>query len=829
MNITRLTLAEAITLLDQPAVDQHQQMAGARFAGSEPGTIDLIKYCVWLVDGKPRAVGRQRQFTELEQKAKKRAADLERVNAATRAANDIGEINFRTIDWERRLACKNDQLLFEKTYLPMICDLPNAPYHVLLAERIAETIQHGGKQAILLPRGGAKTTKCRSGAVHGGLYGRIRWGCNIGASEKKALETLETIKMWMKNNPLLIADFPEICYPISLLKTKHSGSVAESQTYHGHPTYVVWGRDEIRFPCLHLDEETAQWYREHDPDSVTKVQLDPAKPEEAFWVPTAGYTIFTTDGIESGIRGGNVVNPVTLSQVRPNFVILDDVQNDKKAASLTSVAKMDSTITSAIRFLSKPGQPIAILMPCTVIESNDLADTYGNQELKPDWRGIRVPMVVQWPDGMDDRTITQETETSRKWLEYAEIRRLSLREHNDIRAATAFYEQHREVMDRGFIVSWEERHEPGELSAIQYAMDLRFEDHRAFLSNMQQIGGDLLDAEAGRVKWQDFAAKTLDLDRGTVPGDAQRLVCYIDIQAEFFAYVVLAVNYDFSCCFVTDYGTFPKFGIQNYTRRQANDWKQLTKSYLATRPSLLAGEKQANIGDIYTWGLRTLLDDLIARQYVRDDAYNTIMRIHHIAMDAQEGLISPIVRDVAKKYPGEKVIAYHGFGLTAGRMGMETYKRHEDTVYEDMRNPACNATRWMYKYSEVSRAYELHSDVNGWKDYLMERIRTPASEKGSLTLFNAPPFEHELFATQVCESERPEEYTSRGITRNRWVTQPGCDNEYFDCLVGCCCLASFCGCVYVPTGGIKPPTGRKPHHKSFRERLEERKRQKDHA
>ena len=91
MNITRLTLAEAITLLDQPAVDQHQQMAGVRFAGSEPGTIDLIKYCVWLVDGKPRAVGRQRQFTELEQKAKKRAADLERVNAATRAANDIGE------------------------------------------------------------------------------------------------------------------------------------------------------------------------------------------------------------------------------------------------------------------------------------------------------------------------------------------------------------------------------------------------------------------------------------------------------------------------------------------------------------------------------------------------------------------------------------------------------------------------------------------------------------------------------------------------------------------------------------------------------------------
>lgn len=824
MNIARLSTEEAITLLQQPEISQQQMTCGSRFAGTKPGTIDLMRYAAWLVDGKPRPVGRQRQFTELEQKEKKRAADLARVNAATRAANEIGTIDFTTINWERRLACKHDQLLFEKMYLPMICDLPNAPYHVLLAERIADTIQNGGRQAILLPRGGAKTTKCRSGAVHGGLYGRIRWGYNIGANEKKALETLETIKAWIKSNPLLLADFPEICYPISLLKSKKPGSVAESQTYRGFPTYVVWGKDEIRFPCLRLADETAAWFREHDPDSVKQILLDPSKPEEAFWVPASGYTIFTTDGIESGIRGGNVVNPVSLVPIRPNFIILDDVQNDKKAASLTSVAKLDSTITSAIRFLSKPGEPIAILMPCTVIESNDLADTYGNPELKPDWRGIRIPMVVQWPDGMDDRTITQETETSRKWLEYAEIRRLSFREHGDARDATAFYDRHREVMDRGFIVSWEARHEPGELSAIQYAMDLRFEDHRAFLSNMQQIGGDLLDLDTGRVKWQDFASKTLDLDRMTVPGDAQRLVCYIDIQAEFFAYTVLAVNYDLSCCFVTDYGTFPRFGIQNYTRRQANDWRQLTKAYLATRPHLLVADRKANLGDIYTWGLRTLIDDLLTRQYVRADAYNTVMRINHIAMDAQEGLIAPIVRDVAKKYPAEKVIAYHGFGLTAGRMGMETYNRHEDTLFEDLKNPTCNATRWMYKYSEVSRAYELHSDVNAWKDYLLERVRTPASERGSLTLFNAPPFEHELFATQVCESERPEEYTARGITRNRWVVQPGCDNEYLDCLVGCFCLASFCGCVYVPTGGIKPPVGKIPHHRTFKERLEERKR-----
>lgn len=54
------------------------------------------------------------------------------------------------------------------------------------------------------------------------------------------------------------------------------------------------------------------------------------------------------------------------------------VHNLRPTASVTTVQKLDKIIANAIRFLPKPGEPIAILMPCTVIESNDLADTYGN-------------------------------------------------------------------------------------------------------------------------------------------------------------------------------------------------------------------------------------------------------------------------------------------------------------------------------------------------------------------------------------------------------------------------------------------------------------------
>lgn len=113
------------------------------------------------------------------------------------------------------------------------------------------------------------------------------------------------------------------------------------------------------------------------------------------------------------------------------------------------------------------------------------------------------------------------------------------------------------------------------------------------------------------------------------------------------------------------------------------------------------------------------------------------------------------------------------------------------------------------------------------KDYLIERIRTPVGEHGSLVLFNARPFAHKLFAVQVCESEHSETVRARGVTRNRRVTNPGTDNEFWDCLIDCCRLTRFANCVYVLTSGIRLENTRPPRQKkSFRERFEERKNKK---
>ena len=163
-------------------------------------------------------------------------------------------------------------------------------------------------------------------------------------------------------------------------------------------------------------------------------------------------------------------------------------------------------------------------------------------------------------------------------------------------------------------------------------------------------------------------------------------------------------------------------------------------------------------------------------------------------------------RTLAKWFPFNVVIPYHGLGVKANRMGIDG-TRHSPTVrYETDQNPQANLCRWMYKHNESSGLYELYSDVNAWKDELFLRLETPLNQPGCISLYKAPPFEHELFARQVCESETPTEMTAMGVVRNVWNIVPDTDNEFLDCMTGCLCLASFEGCAYNTSRQLLAPT-----------------------
>ena len=93
----------------------------------------------------------------------------------------------------------------------------------------------------------------------------------------------------------------------------------------------------------------------------------------------------------------------------------------------------------------------------------DLADRVLDRRKSPQWQGECTRLVNVWP--------TNE----RLWDEYRRIRDESLRQGNEGREATEFYRQHRAEMDAGAEVAWPERYNQDELSALQHAMNWRFD------------------------------------------------------------------------------------------------------------------------------------------------------------------------------------------------------------------------------------------------------------------------------------------------------------------------------------------------------------------
>ena len=114
-------------------------------------------------------------------------------------------------------------------------------------------------------------------------------------------------------------------------------------------------------------------------------------------------------------------------------------------------------------------------------------------------------MVTQWPPGVTDYEITQETEAGRLWLEYAEIWRKSHQKRGDFRLATRFYRKNRRIMNKGFKVSWKERYDRAtEASAQQHAMNLRLKSPRTFLSEFQNVGKSLVNEGDGHPAKQNL-------------------------------------------------------------------------------------------------------------------------------------------------------------------------------------------------------------------------------------------------------------------------------------------------------------------------------------
>lgn len=514
---------------------------------------------------------------------------------------------------ERKAKGQDDFEFYCRTYFPNTFCLPWSIDHREAIDLIETAVMDGGQLAYAMPRGSGKTSLAETAALWAISYGYRQFPLLIGSDQGSALELLESIKSELECNDELLADFPEICYPVR--RIEGIAHRCKGQVFEGERTHIHWASDGIVLPTI--------------PGSV------------------ASGSIIAVAGLTGRLRGMKFKKPDGTS-IRPDLVLLDDPQTDESARSPSQCATRKRLVNGAVLGLAGPGRKIAALMPCTVVSPGDLSDELLDRQKNPQWRGKRTGMVTGWPtnEGL--------------WEQYAEIRANSMRAGNDGREATEFYAANRERMDAGFTVSWPARKGADDLSGQQHAMNLRLDlGDTAFFAEYQNA--PLVERQGEEMLTAGEIAKKLNgIKRGVAPLGRDHLTAYIDVQGNLLWYMVCAWSNDFTGD-VIDYGTWPDQKSEYFTKRDAR----------RTLARALPGKGLE--AQLYG-GATALAEQLLGKAWIREDGAE--LRIARCPIDANWGESTDTIYKFCRQSPYAGIlIPSHGRYIGAASKPWEQYTR----------------------------------------------------------------------------------------------------------------------------------------------------------
>lgn len=712
------------TVTSYRQIIKHAEDAGVRI--SRKADIDLIKYAAWLFGRlKTLRETRARRATEIETDAYAKHARrmAERQQEASLSSRNIGDIP-EVKNPERRARAIDDFRFFCRTYWSDIFYLPFNEDHETVIEKMILVAKDGGQFAIAMPRGSGKTALVERIALWTILRGERKYIIIFGKTEPKAKDILDEIKHSLETNELLFEDFPEICYPVRQLNGINMRS--HGQLYKGKRTFIQWDAAEITFPNI------------------------PGSP--------AAMAIMEVTGLASAARGARKKG------MRPDLLIFDDPQTDQSAANLDTSMKNADIIENSVKGMAAPGRKIAAFMPCTVIKQGDLAEMFLNRELKPQWLGERMKTLYEFPERMD------------LWNQYAQKRAQSLEKYGTIETATQFYRANRETMDAGARVAWKERFYIGEISAIQSAMEIFFDNEDIFFSEFQNDPRDRTP-DAEKIKAVDIMARTNRLPRRICPKNATRLTAFVDVQDKMLYWAVIAWDDKFSG-YVVDYGTTPEQRGKYFT--------------LATADRTLAHITDAQTREgRWIAGYESITNNLVLYNWNTEDGRT--MKIDRVLIDYADADAKPTIETfiLRSRTPGV-FLAYQGIGITAARRPMSEYPR---------KNGDRLGLNWRTRARMNERPIPvLQSDTNFWKSFVRARLAMPAADAGALTFYGDDPQEHRLIAEHLT-AEFSVRTEGHGRTVNQWQAIPNRDNHWLDCIVGATVAASEQGITLAGTEG----------------------------
>ena len=706
-------------VLAQARLYREFNRVGFRIGSPEnPRNINLLKYIAWMFDRNhtPEEMAGARSYED------RRNAERNRQAEQSLAGRDIGPLP-EVVNPDRKSACERNFQLFCESYFPETYSLAWSPDHLKVIEKIETAVLKGGLFALALPRGSGKTTITESAALWSMLYGHREFVVLIGATESAALELLDSLKTELEINEHLSEDFPEVCYPVAQLEG--ISNRCAGQLFHGERTRITWTSNEIVLPTIEGSK--------------------------------ASGIIVRVAGITGRVRGMKYKRSDGRS-VRPSLVVIDDPQTSESAGSLEQTRKRVRVLAGDILGLAGPGLKISGIMPCTIIRPGDMADIILNRNTHPDWNGEKTKMVYKFPTNM------------KLWDEYAELRAESLRTDGNFQKATEFYLANREAMDAGAEVSWEARFNHDEISALQHAMNLKFQDEAAFMSEYQNdpLPEDTQDDTLLSV--DEICAKVNGLPRGRIPLACDKITMFIDIQKALLFFVVIAWSDDFTGA-VIDYGAWPDQHRREFSLADAN-------------PTIQSMFPTAGFEGALYAALTSLTDDYLGREWTREDG--AMLKIERALVDANWGQSTDIVYQFCRQSAHAGVILpSHGRYVGASSKPMTEYRKQPGDRL---------GFNWMMPNVAGKRAIRhVIYDSNYWKSFVHARLAVALADKGSLTLYGRIPGVHQLLAEHLTAEYRVKTQ-GRGRTVDEWKLKPQShNNHWLDCCAGCAVCASMLG------------------------------------
>lgn len=510
-----------------------------------------------------------------------------------------------------RKKAEADPVYFLKRYFPQRFYLGFGKPHLSAIDTIEKCIRKGGLHAFAMQRGGGKTTLTEPMLLRALLYGFRRYVVFIGATDPLATAGVKRMQRELETNDLLLADFPEVCYPIRRLE--RITQRARGQTLDGKPTNMEFTDGHFVLPSVSRSKASG---------GVV----------QAFGVTGA------IKGLQRLLPDGGII--------RPDLVLLDDCQTRESAKSPTQTADRERVICDDVLGLAGPTTKIAAVFLCTPIYLDDLTERFIDRERHPEWKGVRTQMVERFPDDAD------------WWDNYAEVRRESLRSGDEGQRANDLYAAEREKADAGCVLSWPERVKDGDLSGIQTAMNLRIDNPEGFANEYQckpvapasAVGAKQLQPAA-------VAARLSGVPQADVPADCTRTTAFIDCGGEILWYAVCAWNERFGGS-VIDYGTWPRQTRSVFTASSAS-----TK--LSTlHPNFTEAQR------LYA-GLAALIPAVIGRAYRR--AGGQELRVERALIDAG-WKADPVYDAIAASPLAGVIFPSKGVGRSLTSVGVARWK-----------------------------------------------------------------------------------------------------------------------------------------------------------